>query len=56
MILKKKLFFLYRINLPIKGINSLVAGIASAINNIKTENERSTVKPNETFSPDSVGK
>jgi hypothetical protein len=43
-------------DLPIKGIESLVAGIDSAINNINTENARRTVKPNETFSPDSVGK
>ena len=41
---------------PIRGINSLVAGIDSAMSNINTENERSTVKPNDTFSPDSVGK
>jgi hypothetical protein len=52
--LKRKARF--SIYLPIKGINSLVAGIDSAINSIKTENDRSTVKPNETFSPDSVGK
>lgn len=41
---------------PINGINSLVAGIDSAIKSMNTENESKTVKPSETFSPDSVGK
>lgn len=42
-------------HLPIKGTNSLVAGIFSAINNINTLNANNTVIPSVIFSPESGG-
>ena len=42
-------------NLPISGTNSEVAGILSAISNIKTENANRTVMPRVIFSPESGG-
>ena len=52
------LHFLFDINicLPIRGIDSDVSGIFSAIANMKTENARSTVTPRAIFSPESGGK
>ena len=42
--------------LPIRGIDSEVSGIFSAIANMKTEKARSTVTPRAIFSPESGGK
>ena len=49
--------FLKQVNehLPISGTNSDVAGILSAISNIKTENANKTVMPSVIFSPLSGG-
>lgn len=47
-------FFFYY-NLPISGTNSDVAGIFSAISNMKTENASKTVMPSVIFSPESGG-
>ena len=48
----KRIFIL----LPIRGIDSEVSGIFSAIASMKTENARSTVTPRAIFSPESGGK
>ena len=42
-------------NSPMSGTNSDVAGILSAMSNIKTENASSTVMPRVIFSPESGG-
>ena len=42
--------------LPIRGMDSEVSGIFSAIANMKTENAKSTVTPRAIFSPESGGK
>lgn len=42
--------------ISISGTISLVAGIDSAINNIKTEKAKRTVIPNVIFSPESGGR
>ena len=43
-------------NSPIRGIDSDVSGIFSAIANMKTEKAKSTVTPRAIFSPESGGK
>ena len=43
------------LDLPIKGTNSEVAGIFSAISNMNTENANKTVIPRVIFSPESGG-
>ena len=40
--------------LPMRGTKFEVAGIFSAMSNMKTEKARRTVSPNETFSPESA--
>ena len=42
--------------MPIKGMDSEVSGIFSAIANMKTEKAKSTVTPKAIFSPESGGR